>query len=676
MQTANLIGKQIDQFTVEEFVAKGAMGMVFRAFDAVLARVVALKLIPKSAESDLSASETANREEARKRLIQEAKAAGKLTHPNIVTIHSYGETGEFQYICMEYISGKTLSQILRDRGHIPAEEAFPILEQILLALEAANRAGIVHRDIKPSNIMITDDKRVKVMDFGIAKLPAMSMTVTGMVLGTPYYMSPEQISGKKVDIRSDIFSLGAVFYEMLTGEKPFEGESTATLTYKIVQVEPVPPNVVNVHISGDAARVVAKALAKNPAERYQNPTEMLQDLRPLSGASRESSRTLAASPAAFEETVLAGDPGAAPEEPPAMQRTARASVPNDPAPATKEGKRSSAGKFGLALAAVLIVLGGALFWHLRGGTPQNASPPAPAPSAPVQETAAPAPPPAPDTPPAKPTVESLFLEAGKQFPGNPERAQKLLEEAVSLDPKNYECVLSLARLLSYRKNYPAAIQQYQSALLLDNASADAHSELGSLYLGQGEFDAAIQAFEDSLALMPPHRDEILANLGLCQLKKGNSAQARQFFEQSLELNPANATARSHMASLPSSPRKPPPAASAAISPPAPPPPPPNAAKTSRDKLAGNYIVEGSNPNGSKYKGAAVIKRSGIRYTMTWNIADQIITGSGTLSGKILTVHWKGPKSQSGVIVYGVTAKGILKGTWGEGKGSETLTPVN
>ena len=218
----DLIGKQIDQFTLEYFIARGAMGMVFRAFDAVLARTVALKLIPKKTEDDWSESELLVREESKKRLIQEAKAAGKLDHPNIVTIHSYGETEEFQYICMEFVRGEALSQILRKRGPLSAGEAIPILEQILLALDAADRAGIVHRDIKPANIMLTEDNRVKVMDFGIAKLPSLSMTVTGMVLGTPNYMSPEQISGKKVDIRSDIFSLGAVFYELLTGEKPFD----------------------------------------------------------------------------------------------------------------------------------------------------------------------------------------------------------------------------------------------------------------------------------------------------------------------------------------------------------------------------------------------------------------------------------------------------------------------
>ena len=284
-----IIGKHIDQFTVESFIAEGAMGMVFKAYDSTLARVVALKLIPKNAPNATD-TEALHRKEAQKRLIHEAQIAGNLVHPNIVTIHSYGETDEFQYICMEYIQGKTLSQILKERGAIPVEEAIPILEQILLAVVTADKAGIVHRDIKPSNIMITEDNRVKVMDFGIAKLPSLSLTVTGMVLGTPFYMSPEQISGRKVDIRSDIFSLGAVFYELVTGAKPFEAENTATLVYKIVQIDPIPPNIVNVNIPQAVARVIFRAMAKDPSQRYQKPADMLRDLKALASCRPNRSR--------------------------------------------------------------------------------------------------------------------------------------------------------------------------------------------------------------------------------------------------------------------------------------------------------------------------------------------------------------------------------------------------
>ena len=270
----NLIGKNIDQFRLDEFIGQGAMGVVYKAFDNILHRTVALKLIAKDSQPATPAMM-----EARRRLIQEAQAAGRLTHPNIVTIHSYGETDEFQYICMEFIVGKTLGEILAEQRILPVEEATVIIEQILLALDVANQGQIVHRDIKPTNIMILNDKQTKVMDFGIAKLPSLSITTTGTVLGTPYYMSPEQISGQKVDIRSDIFSVGALFYQIITGERPFDGETTITLAYKIVQVEPVPPKILNIHIPQAIENICKKALAKDPTFRYQTPMEMLEDIR-------------------------------------------------------------------------------------------------------------------------------------------------------------------------------------------------------------------------------------------------------------------------------------------------------------------------------------------------------------------------------------------------------------
>lgn len=274
-----LVGQKIEQFRIDEYIAKGAMGMVFKAFDTVLTRTVAIKLILREPEDhNMGPQEVAMREEARKRLIQEAKAAGQLSHPNIVTVYSYGETDEFEYICMEYVPGKTLAQALTERKAFDPLEAITIFQQVLQALDAANSQQIVHRDIKPSNIMITPDERVKVMDFGVAKLPALSMTVTGTVLGTPYYMSPEQIVGQKVDIRSDIFSVGTVFYETLTGERPFEAQDTAALTYQIINVEPVPPVARDTKIPPPVSEIVTRAMAKDRAQRYQTPVEMLQDL--------------------------------------------------------------------------------------------------------------------------------------------------------------------------------------------------------------------------------------------------------------------------------------------------------------------------------------------------------------------------------------------------------------
>jgi serine/threonine protein kinase len=313
----DLIGKEIDQFRIDEFIGQGAMGVVYKAYDKVLHRPIALKLIPKT-QGVVSLSMA----EARKRLIQEAQAAGCLSHPNIVTIHSYGETDEFQYICMEYIVGQTLGEILTEKKFLPVDEAIYVIEQILLALEVAHKEQIVHRDIKPTNIMILPDGRAKVMDFGIAKIPSLHMTTTGTVLGTPYYMSPEQITGQQVDVQSDIFAVGAVFYQIITGVKPFEGETTVALAYKIVEVEPVPPRILKTNIPMAVEIIIKKALAKNTGARYKTPRQMLDDLR----AYRE--RDMEPLQGNFESTVRV--PPAAPSAPaPPQEREPEAKVSSE-----------------------------------------------------------------------------------------------------------------------------------------------------------------------------------------------------------------------------------------------------------------------------------------------------------------------------------------------------------
>ena len=278
LDAKHLPGKQIDQYTLELFLGRGAMGQVFRATDSILKRTVALKLIIKTDDLQPMSSE------ARKRLIREAQAAGRLSHPNIVTIYSYGETEELQYITMEYVAGKNLAQILRERKVLEIGEVLDIIEQILLALDAACEEGIVHRDIKPANIMITSGGKVKVTDFGLARLhSASALTVSGAILGTPYYMSPEQVASQLVDTRSDIFSTGVVLYELLTGARPFDADSISAIIYKILHSEPPPPTMLKTGIPDFVAGIIKKALSKEIRSRYQNPQEMLKDIRTAKG---------------------------------------------------------------------------------------------------------------------------------------------------------------------------------------------------------------------------------------------------------------------------------------------------------------------------------------------------------------------------------------------------------
>jgi len=272
----SLVGKEISHFKLEKLIAKGSAGLVFKARDVVLDRVVALKLISKD-------DALPHAVESRRRFILEAQAGGGLSHPGIVTVYSYGETDEFQFICMELVRGYTLAEILTEEKRLSVRRALNLFQQVLFALEASHGAGIVHRDIKPSNLMVSRDGRLKIMDFGIAKIASLSITTAGTILGTPYYMSPEQITGAKVDIRSDLFSVGAVLYQSLTGEKPFDAETNTGLAYQIVNVEPVCPSVTNPDLPEIICDIIRKAMMKDPVERYQTPSEMREALARAEG---------------------------------------------------------------------------------------------------------------------------------------------------------------------------------------------------------------------------------------------------------------------------------------------------------------------------------------------------------------------------------------------------------
>ena len=263
--------KTIGRYKILGELGRGAMGVVYRAQDPALDRVVALKTIILKDDAE-------GRDEYHKRFFLEAKAAGKLTHPSIVTTHDFGEADGVAYLAMELLEGTDLRSRLQE-GALPAAEAVEVARQVADGLAFAHERGIVHRDIKPGNIMLLDSGHAKIMDFGLARMRAADhKTVSGMVLGTPRYMSPEQVAGQPVDQRSDIFSLGIVLYEMLTGAKLFGGEEVTQIMHNVTYQEHEPPTRLKPELPAMLDFVLARALKKDPAVRYQDARELSADL--------------------------------------------------------------------------------------------------------------------------------------------------------------------------------------------------------------------------------------------------------------------------------------------------------------------------------------------------------------------------------------------------------------
>ncbi|HEX5758502.1 MAG TPA: serine/threonine-protein kinase [Thermoanaerobaculia bacterium] len=275
-----MIPTRLGRYEILDELGKGAAGVVYLARDPLIGRLVALKTFRVG-----YSVKDQELQQFRARFIREAQSAGILSHPNIVTIHDVVEEGNdgVAFIAMEYVRGTNLKQILQGGTPLGLPFAAEIVRQVGEALDYAHSRGVVHRDVKPANIIITADNRVKITDFGIARLDTSNLTQEGQLLGTPNYMAPEQILGKEVDHRADLFSLGVVLYEMLTRHKPFQGENLTAVSHRIVYDHFTPPRQYVRDLPPELERILGRALAKEPAQRYQRARELMDDIKRLVG---------------------------------------------------------------------------------------------------------------------------------------------------------------------------------------------------------------------------------------------------------------------------------------------------------------------------------------------------------------------------------------------------------
>ncbi len=413
---------RIGRYKIVRELGRGAMGVVYHAIDPNIGRPVAIKTINLGAV--LKPDE---QERMRERLFREARSAGILSHPGIVTIYDVEQQGDLAYIAMEYVDGPTLDQVLSQPQALAPDRMFSILAQTAVALDYAHGKGIVHRDVKPANIMIAANGTAKIADFGIAKITAAEQfTMTGSIVGTPHYMSPEQVQGQAVDGRSDQFSLAVIAFEMLTGEKPYTGEHLTTVVYKIVAEEPPPPHRINSSLGSGIESVLRKGLAKKPDARYASCQEFTEALEKACAANpgwQSLPRGGSLNAPTMSDKILA---------PPALPPSRRARRAELTASGTTERTRKQRSGFlpflaAILMAAALLVI---VAWEVKPtwllnskGSPEKPAPQAesPKPQTPAVTPAAPEPEPAPVAvaPPAE-TKPSPMPPADRQKPTEPE----------------------------------------------------------------------------------------------------------------------------------------------------------------------------------------------------------------------------------------------------------------
>ncbi len=375
----------VGKYEIRGRLGAGAMGTVLDAWDTVIERRAALKIVKKPPAGDIEGAE------ALARFKREAQAAGRLTHPNIVAVYDYGEDDENAWIAMELVEGGSLKDII-DRGErFALPEVGRVMEQTLAGLDYSHKRGVVHRDIKPANIMLAADRTIKIADFGIARLENSSMTQVGTVMGTPSYMAPEQLRGETVDARADIWAAGVMLYQLLTGEKPFEGGFSSVM-HKAIHTDPTPPSSLAVTAPRAFDAVISKALAKRPEDRWASAAVFADAIR---AAITAPAQAVPLPMADSDATIVAAGPR------PVI-------APKTPAAATQASPVAKKGAPVLLIGGGIAALGAAAAAaFLLMGAPSTPTPPPPTPQIALQQPPPPAAPPAVTIQPAAPAAPLL-----------------------------------------------------------------------------------------------------------------------------------------------------------------------------------------------------------------------------------------------------------------------------
>lgn len=524
---------QIGKYRIERELGRGGMGVVYRAFDPVVERTVAIKTIRLDVEDPANLAE---------RLKREAKSVGQLEHPNIVTLYDAGEAEGLFYLAMQFIQGETLQQRIERQKWFTWNEVHELMRQICSGLGYAHHHGVVHRDIKPANIMITTDGLVKLTDFGIAKLADAGTLSSGMVVGTPSYMSPEQALGKPVDARSDIFSLGSILYELTTAEKAFPGQNATTIIYKIVHEVPVPVTSLQPGLDPELDAIVLRALAKSPDQRFQGCQELAQAL--------ESYTAMLVS--AVPKTTIMSPPQTSQARPVEESRASRVSVGSSTsviAPATapaglpvstgplSPGERPEAAfrrrspvvwMGAVALGILFVMVAALLIMQLRR-------------SGPVQESVSPPTVDSPRPTTQKPSSAGEQREVPPQQPAEEissrsEPAKSEPHPSAVVEPPKAERTRAPAKAGSRRTaaEKPAASSQKQTPAASSSSPSIPQPETydslivsGDVAFQQGEYQQALDAYRKAYRLNPRSR-EARRKIALALTLLGRAEEARQY----------------------------------------------------------------------------------------------------------------------------------------------------